>query len=359
MTSPKWSLSDLSTVPQNGIKVFSTFSCGGGCSLGYKLAGATVLGGCDLDPQMAWHYKENLKPQFFFQCPIAQLLTADLPDELYHLDLLSGSPPCSTYSTAGQREKAWGKLKHFREGQQKQVLSELFFDYLALVDRLKPKVAIAENVSGLIKGHAKGYVKLICDEFKVMGYTPQVFLIDAADCGVPQHRERVFFIAHRNDIALPRLILDPQEPWISCSDACADIQLTADEVIETKPAPATQKWWPDTKPGDLFSNTRIRLGHSRSLFCHIRLDESKPANTITSCARSTLSHWSECRKLSLRELTRLSTFPEDYKFKSTNQGAYLLGMSVPPRMMQFVATEVIKQWLPWTPTETEPSLNHE
>jgi DNA (cytosine-5)-methyltransferase 1 len=359
MTSLKWSLADLNTIPQNDIKVFSTFSCGGGSSLGYKLAGATVLGGCDLDPQMMWHYQQNLHPKHFFQCPISDLLTADLPEELYHLSVLDGSPPCSTYSTAGQREKAWGKLKHFREGQQKQVLSDLFFDYLALVQRLKPKVAIAENVSGLIKGRAKGYVKLICDQFKAIGYTPQVFLIDAADCGVPQHRERVFIIAHRNDIQVPRLTLAPDAEWISAAAACSDLQtLTPAEVLETKPAPNTIKWWPDTTPGKDFGDTRVRLGHKDSLFNHIRLDGTKPSNTITSCARSTLSHWSECRKLSLREMSRLSTFPEDYTFKSTNLGAYLLGMSVPPFLMRYVASEVIKQWLLWTPPESEPSLKH-
>jgi DNA (cytosine-5)-methyltransferase 1 len=348
-----WHLADLQNIPKNGFTVMSTFSCGGGSSLGYKLAGCDVIAANDIDPQMAWHYKENLHPKHFFQCPISDLLTADLPDELYHLDCLDGSPPCSTYSTAGQREKAWGKLKHFREGQAKQVLSDLFFDYLNLVDRLRPKVAIAENVSGLLKGNAKGYVKLIADRFKAIGYRVQVFLIDAADCGVPQHRERTFFCAIRDDIKAPRLILNPQQQWISAADACSDLQiLTPAELIETKAAPCTVKWWPHTKPGDLFSNTRVRLGFTRSLFCHIRLDGSKPSNTLTGCSRSTISHWSECRKLSMRELIRLSTFPEDYKFKSPNLGSYMVGMSVPPRMMEYIAREVCKQWLLWTEPQT-------
>lgn len=219
----------------------------------------------------------------------------------------------------------------------------------------QPPVIIAENVSGLIKGNGKGYAKLIADRLTHIGYKPQLFLIDAADCGVPQHRERAFFVALRNDIQAPKLVLDPSEPYISVSDVCADLQqLTAEELIETKASACTQKWWPDTKPGDLFSNTRVRLGYTRSLFCHIRLDGSRPSNTITSCARSTLSHWDTCRKLSLRELTRICSFPEDYKYKSVNQGAYLLGMSVPPLMMKYVASEVIKQWLgPAGPATTQ------
>ncbi len=314
--------------------------------MGYKLAGYEVIAANDIDAQMRSHYELNLNPKYFFKCPIADLVTADLPEELFHLDVLDSSPPCSTFSTSGQREKAWGKLKRFREGQATQVLSDLFFDYLALVERLQPKVAIAENVSGISKGRAIGYVKLICDEFKAIGYRPQVFLINAADCGVPQRRERIFICAIRDDIQAPRLVLAPSMPWISAADACADIQiLTPDELIETKPAPCTVKWWPDTVPGQNFGDTRVRLGYSDSLFNHIRLDGSQPANTITSCARSTLSHWDECRKLSLRELIRISTFPEDYTFKSPNMGAYIVGMSVPPRMMEFVARQIAEQWL--------------
>jgi DNA (cytosine-5)-methyltransferase 1 len=314
--------------------------------MGYRLAGYEVIAANDIDTQMEWHYKLNLNPKYFFKCPVADLVTADLPEELFHLDVLDGSPPCSTFSPAGQREKAWGKMKRFREGQATQVLSDLFFDYLALVERLQPKVAVAENVSGLLKGNAKGYVKLIVDRFKAIGYRVQVFLINAADCGVPQHRERTFICAIRDDIQAPRLVLAPQMPWISAADACSDLQaLTPEELIETKAAPCTVKWWPDTIPGDLFSNTRVRLGYSKSLFCHIRLDGSKPSNTLTGCSRSTLSHWNECRKLSMRELRRLSSFPEDYAVKSANMGSYIVGMSVPPRMMEFIAKEIEKQWL--------------
>lgn len=341
-----WYLSDLKNIPSNGLKVMSTFSCGGGSSLGYKLAGCDVIAANDIDQTMRWHYERNLQPKHFFECPIEDLITADLPDELFHLDILDGSPPCSTFTTAGKREKGWGKMKHFREGQTKQVLSELFFDYLALAERLQPKVIIAENVSGLLKGNAKGYAKLIADRLVEIGYRPQLFLIDAADCGVPQHRERTFFIALRNDTQRLPLVLNPTAPWISVADSCADLQqLTEQELIETKASACTQKWWPETKPGDLFSNTRVRLGQSRSLFCHIRLDGSRPSNTITSCARSTLSHWDTCRKLSLRELTRICSFPEDYTFKSPNMGSYLLGMSVPPLMMKKIASEIIQQWL--------------
>ena len=150
----------------------STFACGGGSSMGYKRAGCSIVAANDIDPEMAWHYKRNLNPPLYYLCPIRDLLTADLPDELFALDILDGSPPCSTFSMAGSREKAWGKEKHFREGQAKQVLSDLFFDYLDLAERLKPKVVIAENVKGMLIGNAKGYTKLVMARFKEIGYRP-------------------------------------------------------------------------------------------------------------------------------------------------------------------------------------------
>jgi DNA (cytosine-5)-methyltransferase 1 len=337
-----WSLADLAAVPKNGIAVMSTFACGGGSSMGYKLAGCDVIAANDIDPEMAWHYKQNLKPKHYFLCPIRDLLTMDLPSELHSLDILDGSPPCSTFSTAGSREKSWGKNKHFREGQAKQVLSDLFFDYLDLVDRLKPRVAIAENVKGMIIGNAKGYTKLVMQRFRDIGYRPQLFLINAADCGVPQRRERVFFCAVRDDIDVPLLKLQPQHQWISAGQAVMGLNDPSPE--ETKPAPADKKWWPLTKPGDSYCEAVKKTEGRQSLFQHFKLHELQPAPTL-SANNSLFTHWSQCRRLSFAEWKRLGSFPDDYKAKSHKIGKYMIGMSVPPRMTQAVADAVISQWL--------------
>ena len=97
-----------------------------------------MIGANDIDPEMAYHYKLNHDPKYYFLCPIKDLLTQDLPDELYDLDICDGSPPCSSFSVAGNRDKDWGKKKKFREGQSSQVLDDLFFDYLDLIEKLKP-----------------------------------------------------------------------------------------------------------------------------------------------------------------------------------------------------------------------------
>ncbi|HOW77686.1 MAG TPA: DNA cytosine methyltransferase [Candidatus Competibacteraceae bacterium] len=343
-----WNLADLAAVPQNGLKVMSTFACGGGSSMGYKRAGCAVIAANDIDPEMAWHYKHNLHPPLYYLCPIRDLLIAQLPDELFALDILDGSPPCSTFSMAGSREKAWGKEKHFREGQAKQVLSDLFFDYLDLVDRLKPKVSIAENVKGMIIGNAKGYTKLIMARFKEIGYRPQLFLLNAADCGVPQRRERVFFCALRNDLDRPLLKLAPTHRWISAGEATRDVQeLTAAEREDTKPSESGKKYYLQTKPGNNYAVACERETGSAAFFNYGRLNGKQPSPTLTaaSATRSCDMHWSESRSLTYREWKRLGSFPDDYHAKTDKIGKYMIGMSVPPKMTEAVARAVIDQWL--------------
>ena len=337
-----WMLSDLKDVPQNGIKVMSTFACGGGSSMGYKRAGCEIVAANDIDPEMAWHYKRNLNPPNYFLCPIRDLLTAELPPELFNLDILDGSPPCSTFSMAGSREKSWGKDKHFREGQAKQVLSDLFFDYLNLVERLRPRVAIAENVKGMILGNAKGYTKLVMQRFREIGYRPQLFLINAADCGVPQRRERVFFVAIRNDIKAPPLKLALTYRWISAGEATADLQtLTSKERndVATRPTGIDQRYWGKTKAGESYSTVA-----NGSCFSHVKLSANKPACTLSGNAH-VYTHWTEFRKITFKEFKRLGSFPDDYHQKTDKIGKYMIGMSVPPKMTEQVARAVIDQWL--------------
>lgn len=313
--------------------------------MGYKRAGCTIVAANDIDPEMAWHYQQNLKPPQYYLCPIRDLLTADLPDELFSLDILDGSPPCSTFSMAGSREAAWGKDKHFREGQAKQVLSDLFFDYLDLVGRLRPRVAIAENVKGMILGNAKGYTKLVMQRFKELGYRAQLFLVNAADCGVPQRRERVFFCAVREDVSGAKLEFKPTHRWIAAAEAIADLcRLSEQERTETALNNKTDAtWWHRTKPGEAYSDATLRyIGVPR--FWNIKkFAPDKPSLTIT--ATDAFRHWSERRLFTFREQRRLGSFPDDYVAKTDKIGKYMIGMSVPPKMTEAVARAVIDQWL--------------
>jgi DNA (cytosine-5)-methyltransferase 1 len=113
----KWYLKDgypSKGITKNNLNVFGTFICGGGSTMGYKLAGYNHLGGVEIDKEVAKVYKLNHDPKYLFNEDIREFnKRQDLPKELYSLDLLDGSPPCSTFSMAGSREKAWGKSNIF------------------------------------------------------------------------------------------------------------------------------------------------------------------------------------------------------------------------------------------------------
>lgn len=344
MNEFSWNLSDLKNIKPNGLKVMSTFACGGGSSMGYKLAGYEVIAANDIDPEMAWHYKKNLNPKYYFLCPIKDLLKMNLPEELFGIDILDGSPPCSTFSMAGKREKNWGKIKKFREGQSKQVLSDLFFDFIEFADYLKPKVIIAENVKGIIQGNAKGYVKEIKRRLDAAGYNVQIFLLNAKYCGVAQNRERVFFCCYRKEFGFDKLKLKLSGKVLTVGQVCSDVQkLTEIEKKATKPNTFDLKYWPITKKGKSYKNAAMRLDKKKKLWSEIRLDNNKPSNTLK--AFDSFKHWDICRKLTFREFKRIGSFPDDYKAKTEILGKYLVGMSIPPKMIEAIAKAIEEQWL--------------
>lgn len=334
----KWYLADLAKVKQNGLKVSSCFACGGGSSMGYKLAGYEVLGSCELDPKIATVYKANLHPKYSFIMDVRDFLKLPddkIPDDLFNLDILDGSPPCSTFSTAGLREKAWNKEKQFAEGQKLQTLDDLFFIFIAIAKRLRPKVVIAENVSGLIKGNAKGYVNQIIKEFNEAGYEVQLFLLDASKMGVPQKRERVFFIARRRDLKLPLIKLSFKEPQILFGN------------VRSK----TGKAFKNSKVYEYLLSKRkntdksmadiaMRVLGKNSYFNNILFHDNNVADTLTANAK--MYRFCDGLYLSKEDVINCSTFPQDYQFGDYNWH-FICGMSVPPVMMAQVASEIARQ----------------
>lgn len=331
-----WKLTDLATVPKTGLTAFSCFHCGGGSTMGYKLAGFNMLGGVEIDPEMMAIYRANHKPKHSYLMGVQQfneLPLDDLPDELKNLDLLDGSPPCSVFSMAGKREKKWGSEYHFREGQQKQRLDDLFMHFIEVGQRLQPKVIVAENVKGLILGNAKGYVKEIFAAFREAGYDTQLFLFNAARMGVPQARERTFFIARRRDLGGGKLEMRFEEPPISVRKAWENLPpQTANRL-----SALTTALWRKAKPGQSMADVDNR-GKG---FNNFKLPLNHPCGTVASSGG--LYHPTEPRMVSVGEFLRLQTFPDDYE--PGKPGArYVCGMSVPPYMTQRVALEIGRQW---------------
>lgn len=340
-TNPEWnwSLQDLNSVPTNGLKVFSCFSCGGGSTMGYKLAGYEVVGNVEIDPQMMALYKQNHKPRFPFQMPIQDfknIPTSELPPELFNLDILDGSPPCSVFSRSGKREKKWGKEFHFREGQAKQKLDDLFFEFLDVVEKLRPKVVIAENVTGMIVGLARGYVTLVKNRFKQIGYDLQLFLLNSATMGVPQKRERIFFIARRLDLGLPKLAFEFSDPAVIYGEVRSGKGRPLD------PSGKTFKRWLKRRPCDQsFGDITEREEGKESCYnTTICMDRLVP-RTITS--NSWYVRYDEPYFISDTDIIRIQTFPRDYDFLDADV-QYVCGMSVPPVMMKKISQEIHKQW---------------
>ena len=352
----RWTLKDAVFTKDKG-KVFSCFACGGGSSMGYKLAGFDVIGCNEIDPRMNKVYVANHHPKFNFLEPIQTFkLRKDLPKELYQLDILDGSPPCSSFSMAGNRDDDWGKEKKFREGQANQVLDTLFFDFIDLAKELQPKVVIAENVKGLLLGEARSYVARIYEEFDKAGYNVIHTLLNAQTMGVPQTRERVFFTAIRKDLfkyipqtetlfeSLPRLELEFKERPILFEEFYTP-------GVDDRPASQgkMKEYWEARWPkDDNFRDTISRVWKQEKCFNNYYLKREKVSPTLTSNS-DVLYLYDEYRKPNRQEVCCISTFPQDYDFM-TEPYYYICGMSVPPIMMAQVATRVYEQWLAKIPS---------
>lgn len=349
-----WTLKDAVFTKDKG-KVFSCFACGGGSTMGYKLAGFDVIGHNDIDKKMIEVYKINHNPKYSFLESITTFSKRkDLPKELYELDILDGSPPCSSFSMAGNREKDWGKEKVFREGQELQVLDTLFFDFIDLAKELQPKVVVAENVKGLLLGAAKEYVIKIYKEFEKAGYYVQHFLLDASKMGVPQRRERVFFICLRKDLANPFLYMQDmftEVPKIELNFDEPEIKFGAIKEKSglinkhNKLANSEQIRWDIRKNGDRsLADCDFRLRGKTSFFNQSFIYNDKVLQTLTATKIGWNILFDEPRKCTDLEFCFGGSYPKDYNFNN-NEPGYLIGMSVPPVMTAQIATEIYNQWL--------------
>lgn len=330
-----WTLADLHAGKigdaKNGLKVFSCFSGGGGSSMGYQLAGFQVISGLELDLEMAKLYTVNcgyVRHEDIRKFNAVGNIGAGI-------DILDGSPPCSVFSTAGDREKNWGKKKQFREGQAFQPLDDLFFHFIDTAKQLRPKVVIAENVKGIVQGKAAWYTREIVRRFNAIGYDCQLFLLNAARMGVPQRRERAFFIARLRDLNLAPLKLKFTDPEPAIGPALEGCQPAENRV----PSGDLYELWRVSNPGMNLRYADDR-GHKFGAF---KMHPDFPTITLNSASSHMMFRWDEFRELWPSEFCRVQTFPDDYEFLDQKAG-YVCGMSVPPFMMWRLAREVARQF---------------
>lgn len=344
-----WRLNTAKFTKDKGT-VFSCFSCGGGSTMGYKLAGFDVIGCNEIDHRMMYAYCQNHIPKYPFLQPIQEFKDLpSLPKELFELDILDGSPPCSSFSMAGNREKDWGKEKKFREGQQVQVLDTLFFDFLDLAKRLQPKAVVAENVEGLLLGNAVSYVKEIYNKFEDAGYSCQHWLLDSSKMGVPQQRKRVFFIGLRKDIAAPlmrSINFFEQKPLLDLDFNISPIPFSEikSSHIDNPVGGEVLRVLGNAKYGETdlrYANERLK--GKQSLFGYRLLYDKNIVSSIIASGHRQIV-FKEKRFLNDDEYIKAGSFPSDYNFCG-NPIPYLIGMSVPPVMMAHIATRIWEYWL--------------
>lgn len=374
-------MEEINAIPWNGFKVASTFSGTGGSCLGYRMAGFKVVWANEFVPVAQDSYKANAAPDCHLDRRDIHQVQADeilkvLGINQGDLDLFDGSPPCQAFSTAGKGSKGWGQKKQYEHGAS-QCNETLFAEYIRLLRGLRPKTFVAENVSGLVKGTAKGMFMEILSELRASGYRVQCQVLDARWLGVPQSRTRTIFIGVRDDLNLEPVHPKPLPyqytirdaiPWIIAART-GPTGFGAGSMHVDKPAPAVtaslQSPWNRSQVqvlkglrvvhdtggqysmGDVTNRPapmvlasspslyvegdstlegfaigkewdKLKKGQaSEKYFSLIKTDPDKPSPAILAShghpGTAGVTHPTERRKFSILELKRICSFPDDFQ----------------------------------------------
>lgn len=305
-------------------RIISLFSGIGGSTEGYILAGFKPLAAVEFLDYQAEIYRVNHKEARVYEEDIRTLdplkILDDLGLKVGELEVLDGSPPCSSFSVSGKGSKGWGKAKPY--GNKKQITDDLFFEYIRFVEAIKPKFFVAENVKGLILGKNKAYLSYILRSFK--GYDIKIFLLNSKDFGVPQSRNRVFLVGKRSDYKpdFPFNLDIPKLPIITAGEALADIENDPIELEDSN----IEKY-------SIYPKLRqLRVGESD--FNLVKANPAKPSPTITATiggkGSNALHHW-ENRRFTPKELRRLAGFDDSFIYsKDLGRAREGFGRAVTP-----------------------------
>jgi DNA (cytosine-5)-methyltransferase 1 len=330
--------------------VISTFAGGGGSSLGWRMAGFRVLWASEFDEHQAMAYSLNKNPGTVLDRRDIRGVSAEevmdaaglSPGEL---DVLDGSPPCQTFSTAGRR-------------QMNDERSDLFFEYVRLLRALRPKAFVAENVSGMVKGVAKGMFKIILRELKDSGYVVSARVLDAQWLGVPQVRNRVIFVGARDDLGTKPAHPVPFQYRYSVSEACpwllgtreghenagVEMQFNNGPSATVRTTDQGQKFAVPAIDTEIIPVAPSRQGMSTYGRRQINICDASPTITIASPGNDTPvpTCSGERRKFTIAELKRICSFPDDFDMGDLSYAKRwaVMGNAVPPLMMRAIAETV-------------------
>jgi len=320
-------LRHLKEKPDNASTVISTFAGCGGSSLGYSMAGFRELLAIEWDDNAVQTFKLNFSDIPVYHGDIAKISVDQIIEmtklKRYELDVLDGSPPCQGFSTNGKRIMADER-------------NQLYKEYVRLLDDLKPKVFLFENVSGLVKGKMKLIFADIMRSLKDCGYKVSAKLLNAMYFGVPQSRERLIIIGVRED-----LMVMPSHPKAKYIPVTV-LEGWGEEYIEGPRAivgedTETYQWMQKVKQGMSISDIHPKGYY----FNRKRLNFMTPSCTLTKHSAKDIFHPIETRTLTTNEYKRLGSFPDEFKFIGTpDQISSRIGNSVPPLFMYHIAKHI-------------------
>ncbi|MEK7727559.1 MAG: DNA cytosine methyltransferase [candidate division KSB1 bacterium] len=317
--------------------VISTFAGCGGSSLGYSMAGFRELLAVEWDEHAVRTFKKN-----FPHVPVYHGDIAKLPVEqclntagigVGELEVFDGSPPCQSFSTAGKRSFT-------------DMRGQLFKEYVRLLRGLNPKVFVMENVSGMVKGKMKLIFAEILRELKGCGYEVAVRLLNASHYGVPQARERIIFIGVRNDLGIP-----PSHPLghfapITVKEALGDCAPSEIVPLTGKNLAKMQLLRPGANAKEK-ERASIAVFGKVSGFTLLRLKWHAPSPTILKTVSVSPTFGAglvmpdENRYVSISELKRLGSFPDQFQLEGTFEERWArIGNSVPPLLMRAIAQHI-------------------
>lgn len=336
-------MKEIERFQRNGYVGISTFSGAGGSSLGYKMAGFKIAWANEFIEQAAKTYKANHKNTIVDRRDIRLVKGREVLELINkkrgELDLMDGSPPCAAFSTSGVVDAGWGRIKKY--SNKKQRVDDLFFEFTRLLSEIYPKVFVAENVTGLVKGASKGMFLQILKALEDCGYVVKAQILKSDDLGVPQARDRVIFIGVRKDLGIEPIFPTKKPYKYTIFDAMP-------EILKVLPPHIVQQQYPDefldgaTTEGKEWDELKIGVAH-KSHFTFIKPDPFKASPTIVAALSHAMVHPYQRRRFTSDELKILSSFPKDFILT----GSYAnrverIGRAVPPLMMKEVALCVKK-----------------
>jgi DNA (cytosine-5)-methyltransferase 1 len=346
----------------------SLFSGAGGLDVGFHAAGFKTHLAVELDETACRTLKANrtYAPKHVWQRPIEDVTDRELRACVGRkkIDIVIGGPPCQPFSKSGFW--ASGELRRFDDPRARTT----FTNFVRVMRVLRPRAFLLENVAGLALADRDEGLRYLERGLADLGYRITRTILNAADFGVPQSRERLFMIGVRGrdtrtrfTFPLPRFGVDGGEPHRTAWDALSDAP-----VIDADATRVRGRWGdllPTIPEGQNYLHHTARGGghelfgwRTRYWAFLLKLAKDRPSWTITAQPAQANGpfHW-ENRRLSRRELARLQTFPDDYSFEgSLDDAQRQIGNAVPPLLAEALAREIRRQLLHRPRTPRKPTL---